>query len=369
MKVIACIVFVSLGIGGCVFSGPKYQGPRSDHFDGERFKNLVSSPPHRFAAFWQWMFTRKPGEWRAWIPSEPGPPPPERVGEGELRVTFINHASALIQMDGLNFLTDPHWSERASPVSWAGPKRVRAPGLRFEDLPPLDAVLVSHNHYDHLDVPSLKRLAEDRPAPIYVGLGVDLLLEEENIQGGRAFDWWDSVEITPEVSVHFVPAQHFSSRGTSDRNCTLWGGFVIESPHGAVYFAGDTGWGPHFEMLAGRFPNIRLALLPIGAYQPRWFMAPVHIDPAEAVRAHQVLRAGQSMGIHFGTFRLADDAEFEPVEDLATAREEAGVSEDEFWVLEPGEGRDIPPLPAARELPEGTLPREPQTPAEAVPAK
>lgn len=331
-------------LGCCVFSAPGFEGDKSGHFDGERFHNLAPTPPKRFAAFWQWTFTRTPGEWRERVESEPGPKPPEKVGEGELRVTFVGHATALIQIDGLNFLTDPQWSERASPVTWAGPKRVRDPGIRFEDLPPLDAVLVSHNHYDHLDIETLRRISIERPAPIFVGLGVNGLLEEEEIPGGREFDWWDSVQITPQVRVHFVPAQHFSARGLCDRNETLWGGFVIESPHGAVYFAGDTGWGPHFEMIAERYGPIRLALIPIGAYLPRWFMAPVHTSPAEAVKAHQVLGAHRSMGIHFGTFRLADDSEYQPVEELEQAREESGVSEDEFWVLGFGEGRDVPAL-------------------------
>ena len=352
-------------LGCCVFSGPEYEGPTSDHFDGEHFQNLAPTPPKRFAAFWQWTFTRTPGEWREWVESEPGPRPPERVGEGELRVTFVNHATALIQVDGLNFLTDPQWSERASPVSWAGPKRVRAPGVRFEDLPPLDGVLVSHNHYDHLDIETLRRISKERAAPIFVGLGVNALLEEVDIPGGRDLDWWDSVELSPTVRVHFVPAQHFSARGLCDRNTTLWGGYVIESPHGAIYFAGDTGWGPHFAMIAERFPRLRLALLPIGAYLPRWFMAPVHIDPAEAVRAHQSLGTLRSMGIHFGTFRLADDAEFDPLEDLAIARAASGVSEDEFWVLGFGEGRDVPPLPLVEEATETA----PQAPAGAAPAK
>lgn len=327
-----------------MFDGPKYKGPVSDHFDGERFHNLETMPRQRGAAFWQWVVTRTPGTWRGWVDDPPGPRPPERVGEGELRVTFISHATALIQMDGMNFLTDPVWSMRASPLSWAGPKRVRPAGIDMKDLPPLDAILVSHNHYDHLDLDSLRKLQNLRPAPVYVGLGVNALLEQEGISRGRDFDWWDSVELPNDLRVHYVPAQHFSSRGLGDRNATLWGGFVIESPHGAVFFAGDTGWGSHIEKIAARFPRVRLALLPIGAYQPRWFMGPVHMDPADAVRAHQVLRAHRSMGIHFGTFRLADDSEFDPIHDLDAALVESGLTREEFWVLGFGEGRDVPPL-------------------------
>ncbi|HEY0590125.1 MAG TPA: MBL fold metallo-hydrolase, partial [Thermoanaerobaculia bacterium] len=240
-------------VAGRHFSAPRYQGPPSDHFDGRGFLTLRPIGHERFA-FLKWILTRDQGPWADWIDAPPAPAPPERAADGALRVTFVNHATVLIQMDGVNVLTDPIWSGRTSPVSWAGPRRRRPAGIRLADLPPIDAVLVSHNHYDHLDLQTLRHLA-DRFAPrIFTGLGNDLLLRATGIAGGEPLDWWESRELRAGVRVHFVPAQHFSSRGTRDRNATLWGGFVLESPSGAVYFAGDTGWGPHFAAIRDRFP-------------------------------------------------------------------------------------------------------------------
>jgi L-ascorbate metabolism protein UlaG (beta-lactamase superfamily) len=312
------------------FATPRYRGPRSDHFDGKRFHNpnFVEQDDDSFL---KWMLTREPGRWRKWTDVPPGPPPQRRVDGGRLRLTLINHASTLIQMDGVNILTDPIWSERCSPVSWAGPKRHRPPGIRFEDLPPIDAVLVSHNHYDHLDRPTLRRL---RPSPVITPLG-----NAAWIPGARELDWWQSTEVKG-VRITIVPAQHFSARAVSDRDASLWGGFVISGPSGNVFFAGDTGWGPHFAQIRERFPSIRLALLPIGAYLPRWFMRPVHIDPNEALDAHAALGAKTSVPMHYGTFRLGDDGETQPLEDLRgaiSARGTRGVD-----ILDFGHAADIP---------------------------
>jgi len=318
------------------FAAPRYRGPLSDHFDGERFHN--SHPGwQRETSFIKWMLNRDRGPWQAWTDAPFGPPPPRRVGDGELRITFINHATALIQLDGINILTDPIWSERASPFAFAGPKRHRPPGIRFDDLPPIDVVLVSHNHYDHLDIATLRRLiaaSESRPA-ILTPLGNAALMRRHGIEATE-LDWWQS-----HGNMTAVPSRHFSARGFSDRNRNLWGGFVIASRFGNVYFAGDTGWGDHFAHIARRFVPIRLALLPIGAYRPRWFMRPAHIDPAEAVEAHRVLAAQTSVAIHFGTFALGDDGQFEPVRDLEAAIRKNGDAR--FWILEFGEGRDVPP--------------------------
>lgn len=312
-------------------AAPHYHGPVTDHFDGERFHN--SSPAWQSErSFLKWMATRERGHWPHWIDAPYGPPPPSRVGDGDLRVTFINHATMLIQIDGRNFLTDPIWSERASPLRITGPRRHRPPGIRFDDLPPIDFVLVSHNHYDHCDIRTLRRLR----APIITPLGNGALLRRFGIGDVTELDWWQS-----EGPVTAVPSQHFAARGMSDRNRNLWGGFVIASRAGNVYFAGDTGWGGHFWEIAHRFAPIRLALLPIGAYLPRWFMQPAHIDPAEAVDAHFVLQAHTSVAMHFGTFALGDDGEADPPRDLRHAIELNGNPR--FWILEHGEGRDIPP--------------------------
>jgi L-ascorbate metabolism protein UlaG (beta-lactamase superfamily) len=288
------------------------------------------------------MVHRDPGPWDDWTESMPGAPPPERVGGGELRVTVVNHATVLVQMDSLNVLTDPVWSDRVSPVGWAGPRRRHAPGILFDDLPPIDIVLVSHNHYDHLDVPTLKRLSDKHRPRILTGLGNTRFLESKGIANARDLDWMEGVEVGDGMRVTSVPAQHFSGRGFSDRNGTLWCGFVIEGPSGRVYFAGDTGYGPHFTEASERFGPMRLALLPIGAYKPAWFMSPVHTSPAEAVQAHRDLEAATSVGIHYGTFPLADDGQTEPLEDLQRALEVQSLGSSRFWVLNVGEGRMVP---------------------------
>jgi L-ascorbate metabolism protein UlaG (beta-lactamase superfamily) len=313
-------------------------------FDGKKFHNQV--PMTRmgsFGRFLQWRMNREVTPWEPVLDAESGPPPPRRVGEGELRVTFINHATTLVQLDGLNLLTDPIWSERASPVGFAGPKRVRPPGIRFENLPPIDAVLLSHNHYDHFDLPTLERLARAHDPLFVVGLGNERLLARHGIAKVVALDWWQGAPLGRGLSVTAVPAQHWSNRGLTDSAETLWAGFVVEGRGGPIYYSGDTGWGPHFEQVAQRFGPARLAILPIGAFKPRWFMQPVHISPQEAVEAARVLGAGTSLAVHFGTFELGDDGQEEPPTVLRETLAQLSAPP-RFWVLGFGEGRDVPPL-------------------------
>jgi L-ascorbate metabolism protein UlaG (beta-lactamase superfamily) len=319
---------------------PRQRWPRSDHFDGERFHNPRPREQPR-GGFIRWMLNRQRGPWREEPESKPAPPPPRRAGPGELRVTFVNHATVLIQMDGFNVLTDPIWSERCSPVSWAGPRRSRPPGIRWEDLPPIDAVLISHNHYDHLDVETLRRLAQEHRPRIYAALGNGALLRSRGIPVTAELDWWQSTDLGPGLRLTSVPAQHFSNRSVTDRNRALWTGFVIQGGAGAVYFAGDTALGPHFEQIRDRLGPIRLALLPIGAFRPEWFMSPVHLSPAEALKAHQLVGAGTSVAIHFGTFQLGDDGIDEPVQLLHQEMQRL-TPRPRFWVLGFGEGRDVP---------------------------
>lgn len=327
---------------GCALSAPTYKGPKSDHFDGKKFKNLGDPKEHGTGDLLKWLLTREQGPWESWTDAEPGPKPPERVGPGELRVTFVNHATVLIQLDGVNVLTDPTWAERASPFSFAGPKRVRPPGLRFEDLPPIDAVVVSHNHYDHCDLPTLRRLEQAHAPEIYAGLGNSLLFKKKGIDGAVDLDWWQSVELKNGVTLHSVPAQHFSNRGLTDRDGTLWTGFVLKGQNGYAYFAGDTGYGPHFGKIRERFGEPRVAILPIGAYKPEWFMEPVHVSPEQALHAAQLLGAKHSVAMHFGTFALADDGQQDPVVELRAAMKRENEPEERFWVLGFGEGRDVP---------------------------
>lgn len=331
----------------CSFSERGWRGPKSDHFDGKNFHNLSINPAFEERSpldLFKWILDRDPGPWPD-VASEPGPKPPERVGRGQMRATFVNHATVLVQMDGVNILTDPVWSDRVGPVSWAGPTRHRVAGVRFEDLPPIHAVVISHNHYDHLDIPTLKRLWDAHRPWFFVGLGNRDLLLRNGIPKVRELDWWMSAPLFPGLKVTSVPSQHFSMRGMCDRNCTLWTGWVVSGPSGRMFFAGDTGYGPHFKMIGDRLGPIRLALLPIGAFRPRWFMAPVHTDPKDAVKAHADLRAVTSMGMHFGTFQQADDGMDEPVEALHRVLKRRNISQDTFWALQNGEGRDVPPVP------------------------
>jgi L-ascorbate metabolism protein UlaG (beta-lactamase superfamily) len=333
------LLFALLVVGlGWFFSGPAYHGPVSDHFDGKHFQNLRGVPHGDFAAFLRWQRTRQRGPW-ADRDEPPGPAPPARVAG--MRVTFVNHATVLLQQDGVNVLTDPIWSLRASPVSFVGPRRYHPPGLRFEDLPPIDAVVLSHNHYDHLDLPTLRRLQQTHKPRFFCGLGNKALLERAGLERVTELDWWQTLPLTASVDLIAVPAQHFSNRGLFDRDRTLWLGYVLRGPAGMAYFAGDTGRGPHFAEIRKRLGPPRLAVLPIGAYRPIWFMNGVHETPAETVEALAALGAGTGVAMHFGTFSLGDDGQDEPPEALRAALS-ATPAPPRFWVLGFGEGREVP---------------------------
>ncbi len=330
--------------GCCTFSSPGWHGPPTKNFDGAQFQNQTPVEQRGPLSLFQWLWSRERGPWPdTFLEVPPGPPPVPRVAMGELRVTFINHATVLVQMDGLNILTDPVWSDGVGPPGFELQERIRPPGVRFEDLPKIDLVLISHNHYDHLDMPTLRKLYQrDRPK-IAAGLGTAALLKQAGITHAKDLDWWQSARVNRFTRVTSVPVQHFSMRGLCDRNTTLWSGFVVSGPAGRVYFAGDTGMGPHFAQVGEAFGPIRLALLPIGAFRPRWFMHPVHIDPKDAVVAHQSLRATTSVGIHYGTFQMADDGFEEPAQTLIKERAAAGLGEEDFWILKEGEGKNVPP--------------------------
>jgi L-ascorbate metabolism protein UlaG (beta-lactamase superfamily) len=318
--------------------GPGHRGPSSDHFDGEVFRNLnpEATAGRSFADFLRWQRTSRAAPWPRWVENTATPRTVRRLDPGELALTFVNHITYLLQLDGLNLLTDPVYSERVSPVAWTGPRRVRAPGLAFEQLPPIDVVLVSHNHYDHLDLETLRRL-EDAHRPLFLtGLGNRAFLEEHGLGRVREFDWWEST-VHGDATFTFTPAQHWSGRGLSGRNRTLWGGFVVECSGMRTYFAGDTGYWRHFRDLRERVGIVDLALLPIGAYEPRWFMRDQHMDPDEAVRAHLDLGALTSVGTHYGCFQLTDEGIDQPLRDLETARQRHGVSPARFRALETGE--------------------------------
>jgi N-acyl-phosphatidylethanolamine-hydrolysing phospholipase D len=262
-------------------------------------------------------------------------------------MTWIGHATMLAQTGGCNILTDPVLSERASPLSFAGPKRHAAPGLALSELPHIDVVLLSHNHYDHLDEASVVALAAQPGGPplFVVPLGVKRWFAERGIDGAIELDWWQLVRVG-EIEVFFVPSQHWSGRSLSDRMCTLWGGYAVFAPDFQLFFAGDTAYSKDFADIRSRFASRQgngrgfdLALIPVGAYEPRWFMKAQHANPAEAVQIHLDLAAQRSIGIHWGTFQLTDEALDEPPRALAAAARERGLADDAFTVMAVGETR------------------------------
>jgi L-ascorbate metabolism protein UlaG (beta-lactamase superfamily) len=332
-----------------------YRGPASGHFDGERFFNPgeAEAGPHggpgRFIG--RMLGDDARAVWPEQVPVRPTVPPLKVLGD-EMLVTWIGHATVLVQTRGLNILTDPIWSERASPLSSVGPKRARAPGIRFADLPKIDLVLISHNHYDHMDLPTLKRLWQrDRPQ-IVTGLGNDTVLQREGI-AAKAFDWGGGVAQSsrcppPEPSCGSWSAQvvrnhHWSSRWGTDRNRALWSAFVVETQAGKIFFGGDTGWGDgSWVAEAAKRGPYRLAILPIGAYEPRDFMKTNHINPEEAVAIFERLRPTAALGVHWGTFQLTFEAIDDPPKRLAALRQARGIAPNRFVATEVGRSFRVP---------------------------
>lgn len=335
-----CLLFLIVVGTACGRSiAPAYHGARSDHFDGKHFFNYERTPERQLEdAIRREEPGRHRGHWDKWQET-PTDTPPRRVAGRHLRVSFVNHSTVLVQTDDLNILIDPVWSERVSPLAWYGPKRQRPPGIRFEDLPPIDLVLVSHNHYDHMDLPTLRRLVTAFHPRIVVGLGNTAFLDENGIAGSEDIDWWQTVAIAPGVRLTGVPARHWSARSIDDIDRTLWLGFVLETPSGRIYFAGDTGYGQFFTMIHDRFPSFRFALLPIAPARPRGAMASRHMSAGDAVRAAELLHVETSVAIHFGTFQQGDDGQQEPVDSLASAL--AAHPTVQFLALRNGEARWI----------------------------
>ena len=303
------------------------------HFDGRRFRNPNGANGRTFWMVPRMLLTSR-SRWPATLPVEPRRPP--SAGPDDVVVTFIGHATFLIQVGTISLLIDPVYSQRASPVSFAGPRRVRAPGVRFDDLPPVALVLLSHNHYDHCDLATLRALERRFHPRLVTPLGNGRLLQAAGIRHVEELDWWQSASTAP-LPVTLTPAQHFSARGPFDRNRALWGGFLIEARGRRLLFAGDSGYGPHFREIAARLAPVDLALLPIGAYEPRWFMKDIHMNPAEAVQAHLDLGARQSLAMHYGTFQLTPEGVDEPVRELTKALRERGVPAERFRPAEVGD--------------------------------
>jgi L-ascorbate metabolism protein UlaG (beta-lactamase superfamily) len=310
--------------------------PLSDHSDGKIFFNPGKPARRGWLDLLRWRLTSKPGPWPLWVNLPPAPPPPA-PGPGEITATWINHATFLLQTPRGNFLTDPVFSDRASPVSWAGPKRAHAPGLAFEALPKIDGVLLSHDHYDHCDIPTLRRLAATHHPRILAPLGHRSLLSSAHIGGAIDMDWGEEYPWAPDFSIALTPARHWCRRRPGATNRRLWGGFFLRMAGLNAYFLGDSGYDSSlFSQIGRQFGAPDLALIPIGAYEPRWFMRSMHMDPEEAVRVHRDLEARLSIGMHWGCWRLTDEAREDPPRALAAALSAAGLSSSEFQVLTPG---------------------------------
>lgn len=320
--------------------------PRPAHHTAKGFRNVHIEPDGRFWDFWRWRLGLGPQEEPALPPEEVPPYHPTRAvpdlnqlhhpDPRKIQVTWIGHSTFLIQVAGVNILTDPIFSDRASPLSFAGPRRRVAPGVPFESLPPIHAAVLSHNHYDHLDRPTVTGLG--RRVRFFVPLGLAAWFKENNLTRVDELDWWQSASLGA-VRLHCVPAQHFSMRTLFDRDRTLWSGWVLETPAGNLYFTGDTGYCPHFKEIGQRLGPMRLALIHIGGYQPGWFMRPMHVNPEEAVRIHQDVGSRQSIGMHWGTFKLTDEPLGEPPLFLQRALKKAKIPEAKFVVFAIGETR------------------------------
>ncbi|MEW6705190.1 MAG: MBL fold metallo-hydrolase [Pseudomonadota bacterium] len=337
---------------GCTATNPYYD-PTKPHHRPDGFANRYTDAlGERKPSFWSWQWERLIG---TLPPQDVSRVPAVRPDIAALRantrdatVTWIGHSTALWQVNGLNILTDPHFHERASPVGFAGPRRVTPPAMRLHELPRIDVVLVSHNHYDHLDLPTVQALdAQPGGPPLFVvPLGMDLWLREVGITNAKALDWWDRIELPAPggaLTLHLVPVQHWSSRTPFDRNLVLWGGFVLQTRVAgqplSMFHAGDTGYSKDFADIGARFGGFDFAQIPVGCYLPRWFMQAQHVNEEEAVRIHLDVKSRFSLGVHWGTFRLCDDPVEAPLDGLPRAREKHNVPADRFVLFALGQTR------------------------------
>lgn len=322
------------------------------NFDGRRFSNPWRGPGNRRRfGLWRWLLRpRGPG----WPPAEPIvgrrdiEVPPQRSDTP--RITWIGHACVLIQVEGLNLITDPVYAARVGPIPGVGVRRHAPPGIEWADLPPIDLVLISHAHYDHLDRATITALIRRDDPILLAGLGLNRWLARRGSRRIVTLDWWHSARpVGDALSITAVPAQHWSRRGLFDRNRSLWAGFWIDTGSHRLYFAGDTGYGPHFRWIRERLGAPDFAMLPIGAYEPRELMGAQHMNPDDAVTAHNDLEAARSIGIHFATFKLTDEGRDQPIHDLAEARRRYGLDETAFVAPEFGQAfelHDISPIEA-----------------------
>lgn len=336
---------------GYIFSTKPYKGPDSDHFKDGRFVNPGGVQVKGFKEVFKFLRSRDPQPWQQNYETYQRTEPIDDYNGKGLRFYFVNHSTFLLQMGGLNILTDPIWSERCSPVSWSGPKRLRPPGVAMEALPRIDLILQTHNHYDHLDVASLKKINAMHNPAVATTLGVGNFLQSRGLENITEMDWNQSRQVG-NLRITVLPAIHFSGRGTFDRNKSLWCGFMLETSDFRCYYSGDTGYGDGaiFREIGSRFPEIDLSFIPIGAYMPRWFMSPIHISPVEAVQLHQDVNSRQSVAMHFGTFPLADEGPGQAERELAESLEKSGIPQEEF--IAPAEGMPYTFLRTQESVPE-----------------
>jgi L-ascorbate metabolism protein UlaG (beta-lactamase superfamily) len=329
------ILFIGYFLVSCATSREDIRASSPNFKDGI-FNNTHSVEKH---SFWKILWTGLTSDiqratWPEWVESQSDDIPLAIVNGSDVRITFVNHATFLIQAGGLNILTDPVFSERTSPFSFIGPKRIHAPGINLEKLPTIDAIIISHDHYDHLDLDSINKLVKRDNPKLFMGLGVSERLDDAH--NATELDWWENVKVSDNLELWFLEVQHFSGRTLTDRDSTLWGGFLLQLEGKNIYFGGDSGYADHYKRTYERFGPMDIAFLPIGAYAPRNMFKPVHLDPSDAVQAHIDLKSKLSIGMHYGSFQLSAESRTEPVELLEKAKQKANLVDSDFIVLEVG---------------------------------
>ena len=306
-------------------------------FDKQKFYNIESFDKKNFIDVLHWRITRKDANWPKYVKNNPYNFDNKKNCKKDICITYINHSTVLIEHKNLKILTDPIWSKTAFKYDWAGPKRIREPGIDFSSLPNINLVLISHNHYDHMDLKTIKKIEEKFHPLFVVGLENKPYLQKIGVKNIVELGWWDSVNFKG-TNIFYVPAQHFSARGLFDYNSALWGGFIINTKLGNIYFAGDTAMAKHFKLINKKFSPIIISILPIGTYEPRNFMKSSHINPDEAVKAFIDLKSKWAIGVHFGTFsNLSDEKHSQPINDLKNALKKHKIPHNRFFIIDFGQ--------------------------------
>ena len=342
-KILGILLILSILYGGSQNLYLSAQTIKPHHLAEGTFKNnYIDSTDKSFSEWIKWSWNRTAPD-SVEFPMAENDPNFLKNNRTEPTLTWIGHSTLLIQFEGFNILTDPHLTQRASPVSFAGPERYMKPGISIQDLPHIDLIVISHNHYDHLDRLTLEKIHQkqaDQPPKIVVPLKQKEWLDNLDIPNVVEMDWWDEHEYQ-DWKIHAVPVQHWSGRGLWDRNQALWAGWVLEHPKFRFLFIGDTGYSKDFIDIGNKFSGFDLAAIPIGAYEPRWFMKQQHVNPEESVKIHQDTGSRYSVAIHWGTFILTDEPVDEPPKLLENALAQKGIPNEHFFVMQHGETRSL----------------------------